>query len=183
MSAAPSTEYEKGIDTMVQNTSDTQPTEPTRETGSTTTPESSSILMMPAAAATVTPTPTRHRPIAVTILAIGAGILAFLAGIHLLQSLGILPFVIGRFEVRVFSLFYAVMWGLMVWVYVWLIRSLWNVDRDAWVFLMVVTMFSLIFDFVMLLGQSTWSDVAASFTVSALLLLYCMLPSTRRTFE
>jgi len=162
-------------ETAAETPSDATPTEPASRTDS--------ILMGPGAAAAVTPTPTRHRPIVVTILAIGVGILAVLAGIHLLQALGILPFVIGRFEVRVFSLFYAIMFGLLIWVYVWLIRALWSVDPVAWIFLVVVTMFSMIFDFVMLLGQSTWSDVAASFVVSALLLLYCMLPSTRRTFE
>ncbi len=58
----------------------------------------------------------RSRPIGVTILAILAGVLAVLAGIHTLQSLGILPFMIGPFAVRAFSLFNAIMWALMVWV-------------------------------------------------------------------
>jgi hypothetical protein len=176
------TDAEKGQDTMEETTSDPMPTEPTPPTQPAAQP--SSILMGPGAAAAVpTTAPARHRPIVVTILAIGAGILAVLAGIHLLQALGIFPYVIGRFEVRAFSLFYAIMWGLLVWVYLWLIKALWNVERDAWIFLVVVTMFSLIFDFVMLVGSSTWSDVAASFLVSGLLLLYCTLPSTRRTFD
>jgi hypothetical protein len=134
-------------------------------------------------AAMAAPVQPRHRPFVVTILAFGAGILAVLAGIHLLQSLGILPFVLGPFNVRVFSLFNAIMWGLMIWVYVWLIKALWNVDPQAWIFLVVVSMFSMIFDFVLLVGDTTWSDVAASFLVSGILLLYCMLPSTRRTFD
>ena len=71
----------------------------------------------------------------VTILAIGAGILAVLAGLHLLQSLGIIPFIIGRFEIRVVSLFYVIMWGLLVWVWIWLIRALWRVDPQAWIFM------------------------------------------------
>ena len=75
------------------------------------------------------------------------------------------------------------MWGALVWVYAWLIRALWHVERDAWIFLVVVAMFSLMFDFITLLGESVWSDVAASFVVSSVLLLYCTLPSTRRAFE
>jgi hypothetical protein len=138
----------------------------------------------PGGAAAVMPVPpTRHRPFVVTILAIGAGILAVLAGIHLLQALGIIPYVIGPLQIRAFSLFYAMMWGLLIWVYVWLIRALWRVDPEAWIFMVVVSMFNMIYDFVLLLGNATWSDVAASFMVSAVVLLFCVLPSTRRAFD
>ena len=46
---------------------------------------------------------TKHRPFGATLLAILAGIAALLAGIHLLQSLGILPYFIG--EYCIFSIF------------------------------------------------------------------------------
>ena len=138
----------------------------------------------PGGSAAVMPVPpTRHRPFVVTILAIGAGILAVLAGIHLLQALGIIPYVIGPLQIRAFSLFYALMWGLLIWVYVWLIRALWRVDPEAWIFMVVVSMFNLIYDLVLLIGNATWSDVAASFMVSAVVLLFCVLPSTRRAFD
>jgi hypothetical protein len=126
--------------------------------------------------------PVRHRPFVVTLLAIGAGILAVLAAVHLLQALGILPYVIGRFEIRSFSFLYAIMWALMVWIYIWLIQMLWRVEPAAWLFLMLVAMFNLILDFVVLLGEATWSDVSVSFLLNGLLLLYCVLPGTRRAF-
>jgi hypothetical protein len=119
----------------------------------------------------------------VTLLAIVAGILAVLAVVHVLQALGIVPVVVGRLEIRAFSLIYAIMWGLMVWVWVWLIQMLWRLDPRAWVFLLVISMFNLVFDFVMLVGEPTWSDVAASFLLNGVVLLYCMLPSGRRAFE
>jgi hypothetical protein len=78
-----------------------------------------------------------------------AGVLALIAGIHTLQSLGILPWAIGPFSVRAFSLFNAFMWGLLVWVYIWLIQMLWKVDPQAWLFLAVITVFNLILDFTM----------------------------------
>ena len=53
----------------------------------------------------------RHRPFMVTILAIVVRLLAVLAAVHLLQALGIVPYVIGRLEIRTFSLLYAIMWG------------------------------------------------------------------------
>ena len=122
------------------------------------------------------------RPIGVTVLAILAGVLAVIAGIHTLQSLAILPFVIGPFSVRAFSFFNAIMWGLMVWVYVWLIQMLWRMDKVAWLFLAVITTFNLILDFTLMLGSTTWSDVSVSFIINALILIYIMLPGTRKAF-
>ena len=176
--AALSIETGKGSETM----SEQMASEPTPvETES----RPSSILMGPGAAAAVVPiAPTRrHRPIMVTILAISAGLLAVLSAFHLLQSLGILPFVIGRLEIRAFSLFHAIMWGALVWIWGWVVQMLWRVDPQAWIFLMVVSMFNLVLDFVLLLGDTTWSDVSISFLVNAVVLLYCLLPSTRRAFD
>jgi hypothetical protein len=143
-----------------------------------------SILMGPGAVAAVVPTaPARQRPFMVTILAIVVGLLAVLAAVHLLQAVGIVPYVIGRLEIRTFSLLYAIMWGAMVWVWIWLIQMLWRVEPQAWIFLVFVSMLNMFLDFMLLLGSTTWSDVAVSFLINALVLLYCMLPSTRRTFE
>jgi drug/metabolite transporter (DMT)-like permease len=124
----------------------------------------------------------RSRPFGVTILVIAAGFLAFMAAVHTLQSLGILPFFIGPFAFRTFSLFSALMWGLLVWVYIWLIRMLWDLDPQAWLFLAVITVFNLILDFMLMLGSESWSDVSISFIVNALILIYIMLPGVREAF-
>src|SRR4051812_1813255 len=176
-----SSESGKGSEAM----SEEMATEPTASEPTPTAPESrlGSILMGPGAAAVVVPAaPTHHRPFMVTILAIGAGILAVLSAFHLLQSLGILPLVIGRLEIRAFSLFHAIMWGLLVWVWGWLVQMLWRVDPQAWIFLVVVSMFNLVLDFVLLLGDASWADVSLSFLVNAVIVLYCLLPGTRRAF-
>lgn len=123
-----------------------------------------------------------NRPFGVTVLAILAGVLAFLAVVHLLQSLALLPFFIGPFAFRTFSLFSAIMWALMVWVYIWLIQMLWNMDPQAWLFLAVITVFNLILDFMLMLGSATWSDVSISFILNALILVYVMLPGVKRAF-
>lgn len=122
------------------------------------------------------------RPIGATILAILAGIAAFLAAVHTLQSLGILPFFIGPFSFRAFSFFNALMWGLMVWVWCWLVQMLWKVDPGAWLFLVVITTFNLILNFTVMLGSASWSDVNVSFLVNAVILIYCMLPGVRSAF-
>jgi hypothetical protein len=122
------------------------------------------------------------RPFGVTVLAVLAGIAAVLAGYHTLQALGILPYVIGPIEFRAFSFFNALMWGLMVWVWVWLVQMLWKMDPGAWLFLVVVATFNLILDFTYMLGQATWSDINVSFIVNAMILIYCMLPGVRSAF-
>ena len=75
----------------------------------------------------------KNRPIGVTILAILAGIAAVLAAIHALQFLGIIPFFIGPsgYKVHYFSFWYALMYGLLVWVYIWLMTMLWRVEPQA----------------------------------------------------
>ena len=127
-------------------------------------------------------TAAKKRPFGVTLLAILAGLAAVLAGIHALQALGILPYAIGPVEVHTFNLWNAFMWGLMVWVWVWLIQMLWRVDPQAWLFLAVITVFNLIIDFMMMIGSAAWSDVSLSFIVNAIILIYVMLPGTKRAF-
>ena len=125
----------------------------------------------------------KKRPFGVTVLAILAGVAAVLAGIHTLQALGILPYFIGEFTVHTFNLWSALMWALMVWLWAWLVKMLWNVNTEAWLFLAVITIFNLILDFVVMLGASDWSDVSVSFFVNAIILIYAMLPGTKRAFE
>jgi hypothetical protein len=125
----------------------------------------------------------KKRPFGVTVLAILAGAVAVLSGIHALQSLGILPFVLGPFTVHAFSFWSFLMWALLVWVYVWLVQMLWNVDKSAWLFLAVITVFNLILDFTLMLGQGTWSDVSVHFLLNAIILIYVMLPGVKQAFE
>ncbi len=127
---------------------------------------------------------TKERPIGVTILAILSGIAAVLAAIHCLQFLHILPFFIGpsNYTVHFFSFWYALMYALLVWVYVWLTQMLWRVERQAWMFLVMITMFYLILDVFMLIGAGSWEDVAVSVILNAVILLYCMLPGVRSAF-
>jgi hypothetical protein len=93
--------------------------------------------------------------------------------IHALQGLGSLPFFIGSFKVRNFDLWYALTWGLMAWIYFWLVQMLWRMDKSAWLFMAVITVFNLILDFTtMLTSNATFSDVSVSFILNALILIY-----------
>ena len=122
-----------------------------------------------------------NRPIGVTVLAILAGVLAVLSGIATLRFLGLFPF-LGPLDIRIFNLWYALMYGLLTWVWVWLAQMLWRVDPSAWVFLAVITVFNLTIDFVIMVTGGDWYDVNVSVILNALILIYVMLPGTRRSF-
>jgi len=126
---------------------------------------------------------TRRRPIGVTILAVLAGSNAVLAVLHLLQAIGILPYVVGPVSIRDFNLWYTLMWGLTVWVWAYVTRLLWRVDPWAWMFLVVIAAFNLVFDFVALLGTTTVSDLSLSFLLNVVILIYVLLPGTREAFD
>jgi hypothetical protein len=125
----------------------------------------------------------KKRPFGVTVLAILAGVAAVLAGIHALQALGIFPYIIGKFTVHAFSFWSFLMWALMVWVWVWVAQMLWKVDKEAWLFLAVITVFNLILDFTVMLGAANWSDVSVNFILNALILIYVMLPGVKAQFD
>jgi hypothetical protein len=121
------------------------------------------------------------RPVGVTVLAILAGVLAVLSGIATLRFLGLFPF-LGPLDIRIFNLWYALMYALLTWVWVWLAQMLWRVDPSAWVFLAVITVFNLTINFVILVTGGDWYDVNVSVILNALILIYIMLPGTRRAF-
>lgn len=124
----------------------------------------------------------KKRPIGVTILAVLAALAAIWAGYRVLQFLGLFPFWFGPIPFRNFSLFAAIMWGLMVWIYAWLVKMLWEVNPQAWLFLAVISVFNLILEFMTLLGGAEWGDVVVSFVINGLILIYVMLPGTKRAF-
>jgi hypothetical protein len=123
-----------------------------------------------------------ERPIGVTILAFIAVILAFLNAIVMLRFLGFLPF-LGVIEGRIFSIWYALLYGLLTYIWVWLAQMLWQMDQQAWMFLAIITIFNLCIDFVVLVTGGSWYDVKFSVLINTLVLIYIMLPSVRGAFE
>jgi hypothetical protein len=124
------------------------------------------------------------RPLGATILAVLAGVALLLAIVHLLQALGIVPYFIGPVAFRDFSLWYVLLWGLMIWVWLWVIEALWTVRPEAWLFLLIVSGFNLMFDFItMAFSSTTTTDLTASFILSGIIFGYALLPSTKRGFN
>lgn len=128
----------------------------------------------------------KDRPFPVTILAILSAIAAVFAAVHALQALGILPLFLARGPgLPQANWWSAFMWALMVWVWVWLTRMLWNVEPQAWMFLAIISVFNLILDTTSIIFGgygTTFSDYSLSFLVNGLILLYVMLPSTKAAF-
>ena len=69
----------------------------------------------------------------------------------------------------------------MLWVYIWLVKMLWEVNTQAWLFLAVIFVFNLILEFLTLIGGAEMGDVV-SFISNGLILFYVMLSGTKRAF-
>ena len=126
---------------------------------------------------------TKQRPIGVTILAFLAGLFAVWAVLMTLRWLGLVPWFGPGPAIRVFSLWYAMMYGLLAWVYIWLTKMLWQVDPGAWLFLAVITVYNLVLNFVALIVSEVGpADMQVSLVLNALILIYIMLPGVRESF-
>ena len=124
-----------------------------------------------------------NRPLGVTILAALASVALVLSIVHLLQALKILPYVIGPIAIRDFNLWYVLLWGLMIWVWLWVVRALLVMDPSAWLFLLIVSGFNLMFDFfTMISSPTTTTDLTISFLLNLVIFGYAMVPSTKRSF-
>jgi len=121
------------------------------------------------------------RPIGVTILAVLAVLLAILNGIATLRFLGFLPF-IGPLDIRTFNLWYALLYGLLTYIWAWVAKMLWEVNPQGWMFMAIIAVFNLCLAFVVLVTGGSWYDVNLSVIVNALILIYVMLPGVREAF-
>jgi len=119
------------------------------------------------------------RPFGVTVLAILSGFMAALAIFAALRFLGIMFRPIG---IVVPGFWYALMYGLLAWVYIWLTQMLWRLDPAAWLFLAVITVFNLVLNFLVMITGGAWADVNVAILLNALILLYVMLPGTKKAF-
>jgi len=119
------------------------------------------------------------RPFGITLLAIVSGFFAVLAVFTALRFLGL---GIGPGIKVSGALWYAFMYGLLAWVYLWLTQMLLSVNPQAWLFLAIITVFNLIINFMSLVGGAEWYDVNAAIILNGLVLLYIMLPGTKKAF-
>ncbi len=126
---------------------------------------------------------SQSRPFGVTLLSLLAWLQAIIAGYHTLQYLHILPFSLGPMTFFGADLLAAVLWGLTAAIYVWAALKLWQLDIRGWSFAALLAGWILIFDVLEAVGATPLSAVLPSMLVSALVLIYCLLPGTRDHFS
>ena len=125
----------------------------------------------------------RERPLGVTILAILALLGAAWALVATLQMLHILPVYVGQIHFWTFDFWGALLWGILFLIYLWVFRMLWNVDPQGWLFLVIISGLNLILAFLYILGGSSWDAMSAAILINGVILIYCLLPGTKRAFE
>jgi hypothetical protein len=124
-----------------------------------------------------------NRPLAVTLLAILAAIAGILAVVDVLRYLGLLPIAaLGPVDFFGVSILGAIMAGIVAAIWFWAAVRLWNLDPQGWLFVVVIAIVYLIFDFVAILGGSSFQSMAPSIIISGLALILGILPSTREAF-
>lgn len=123
------------------------------------------------------------RPIGVTIIAVVVALAGLLAAVVALQWLGLFPWLGDGPNVRQFNLWYALLYGLLAYIYIWVFQMLWTLNESGWIFVAVITIFDLILGLITMIGGGfVPTVVTAKFVLDALILIYIMLPGTRRAF-
>lgn len=127
---------------------------------------------------------SKSRPIGITILAILAILAAILAIIHTLQMLHLFPILgpFGVFSFFTFDLLGAILWGILALIWIWVARGLWNLDPQAWLFVVVLAVLNLILAFVDIIGRSSFSAELPTIILNAIVLIYGLTPGVKKAF-
>jgi hypothetical protein len=76
------------------------------------------------------------------------------------------------------------MWALMIWVWWWVGRAILMQDPSAWLFLMLVSGFNLLFVFITVIFTPTaTTDLSVTFLLNLAIFAYALMPSTKRQFR
>lgn len=125
----------------------------------------------------------RHRPVGVTILAVLAGIAFVLNALITLVFLGAIPVALfGRTGFFGQALLGAILWGILALIWGWVAAGLWNLDPQAWTFVVVISIFNLIFAGISLLGGTSLTEILLSVVVYAAILIYSLSPGVKEAF-
>jgi hypothetical protein len=125
---------------------------------------------------------SRSRPFGITILAFVAGIAGVVAAYHTLQYLHILPFWLGSVAFWGFDLWGALLWGIATVLYAWVVSMLWTVQPAGWLYLVLISAWNLLMVVLSVLGASSISAFVPAIIINGGILIYCLLPSTKRAF-
>jgi hypothetical protein len=124
----------------------------------------------------------RSRPFGITVLAILAGLAGVVSAYHTLQYLHVLPFWLGPISFYGFDLWGAILWGVLTVIYAWVVSMLWTMNPAGWLYVVIISIFNLVLAGISILGASTFQALLPAILINAVVLIYCLLPSTRSAF-
>ena len=124
----------------------------------------------------------KERPLGITLLAILAILAALQSLVYTLQMLHILPYYIGSVAFWNFSLLGALCWGFIFLIWLAVFQMLMTMHPSGWLFLVIISGLTLLFDLLAILGSSSWEAMAPSILIAAIVLIYCLLPGTKQAF-
>ncbi len=125
-----------------------------------------------------------HRPIGVTLLALGAGLAALAELWRMLVFLGIVNF---TFVGKTVS-FNDAQWGQAFWalilaaIWIWVAMGFWNVRAYAVQFGIFISLFTLIFGFMALLFGSSIEAETVPWLLAGAIFLYLSYPGVQQNF-
>jgi hypothetical protein len=122
------------------------------------------------------------RPFGVTLLAILAAIGGLIAAYRTFQYLHILPFSFGPVAFYGFDLLGALLWAVTTIIYAWVVSMLWTLNPQGWMFCVIISIVNLVLAGLDVLGQSSFQAELPAIIINAIVLIYCLLPSTKRAF-
>src|SRR6186713_1110054 len=125
-----------------------------------------------------------QRPIGVTLLAIGSGLVGVL---EIWRALVFMGWVNWTFIGREVS-FSEPQWGQVIWalilaaIWFWVAAGFWNVRAYAWSFGNFIALFTIIFGFFALLGGSTMEAESVGWLLAIGIFFYLNYPGVRDQF-
>jgi predicted flap endonuclease-1-like 5' DNA nuclease len=76
----------------------------------------------------------------------------------------------------------AIIWGILALIYIWVVRMLWNLDPQGWLFVSALSALNLVLALISVIGQSTWQAMLPAIVVNGLILIYSQLSGTKEAF-
>ena len=125
-----------------------------------------------------------HRPIGVTLLAVGAALAGLFEIWRALVFMGVANF---SFVGKTVS-FPEPQWGSVIWaliiaaIWFWVAAGFWNVRAYAWSFGIFISIFTVIFGFFALLGGSTMEAETVGWLLAIAIFFYLNYPGVRNVF-
>ena len=81
------------------------------------------------------------------------------------------------------QLWYAIVWALLIWVWGWVTWSLYTLNPQGWLVVLLASGFAAIFNFInMAVATQATPDLTLTFIVDVVIFAYAMLPSTQKAF-